>query len=33
MRAGTGELSKCGGTAGRAADRRSDTRAERLGHG
>jgi hypothetical protein len=33
MRAGTGELSMCGGTAGWVADRLSGTIAERLGHG
>jgi hypothetical protein len=32
MQTSTGELSKCGGTAGRAAERRSGTRAEWLGH-
>jgi hypothetical protein len=33
MRAGTGELSTCGGITGRAADRLSGTRVERLGRG
>jgi hypothetical protein len=33
MRAGTGELSMCGGITGRAADRLSGTRVERLGRG